>query len=223
MADRKSFRATPQAPTAPLTLEETARLEAENALRQFDLMVELIEGHTRRGVPFSLAVGTVSDLNRVALEGIEPEAGLYRHEEIEISNSSHVPPPATDVPMYVAGLCDYVNSHPAATPLHLAAYVMWRLNWIHPFVDGNGRTSRAVSYYVLCASAGFLLPGEKVIPDLIAENKQPYYQALEAADTAWTRTGTADVGEMESLLGDLVAKLLADAWTTFTGGKLPSK
>ncbi|MBL8221394.1 MAG: Fic family protein, partial [Bryobacterales bacterium] len=30
--------------------------------------------------------------------------------------------------------------------------VMWRLNWIHPFFGGNGRTARSASYLVLCAS-----------------------------------------------------------------------
>jgi hypothetical protein len=33
-----------------------------------------------------------------------------------------------------------------ATAIHLAAYLMWRLNWIHPFADGNGRTARMTSY-----------------------------------------------------------------------------
>jgi Fic family protein len=46
-----------------------------------------------------------------------------------------------------------------STPIHLAAYLMWRLNWIHPFADGNGRTSRIISYVVLSIRAGAILPG----------------------------------------------------------------
>ncbi|HET9282483.1 MAG TPA: Fic family protein [Candidatus Angelobacter sp.] len=49
--------------------------------------------------------------------------------------------------------------------IHLAAYVIWRLNWIHPFADGNGRTSRALSYLVLCTRLGERLPGTVTIPD----------------------------------------------------------
>jgi Fic family protein len=52
-------------------------------------------------------------------------------------------------------MCDYVNDQwSVRTALHLAAYVMWRLNWIHPFTDGNGRTSRISSYVILTIKAG---------------------------------------------------------------------
>ena len=46
-------------------------------------------------------------------------------------------------------------------PTGLAAYALWRLNWIHPFVEGNGRTARAACYYLICMKAGRLLPGKK--------------------------------------------------------------
>lgn len=69
---------------------------------------------------------------------------------MEIKGSQHVPPDAWQVPQLVEELCDYVNDNwDAATALHLAAYVMWRLNWVHPLADGNGRTARAISYLVL--------------------------------------------------------------------------
>ena len=71
------------------------------------------------------------------------------------------------------------------SPLHLASYVMWRLTWIHPFTDGNGRTSRAVSYLVLCIRLQMLLPGRLTIPEQIEVDRTPYYKALEAADEAW--------------------------------------
>jgi Fic family protein len=48
----------------------------------------------------------------------------------------------------VQSLCEYINDNWQST-VHLAAYVLWKMNWIHPFADGNGRTARAVSYVVL--------------------------------------------------------------------------
>jgi Fic family protein len=84
---------------------------------------------------------------------------------------------------------------------------MWRLNWIHPFTDGNGRTSRAVSYLVLCLRLGYLLPGKKSIPDQIAEDKTPYYKALEAADDAWV-AGHVDLTAMKELLKAMLATQL---------------
>lgn len=100
--------------------------------------------------------------------------------------------------------------------MHLCAYVMWRLNWIHPFDDGNGRTSRSASYLVLCAKLGYLLPGRKTVPELIAADKTPYYSSLDDADAAW-KTGVVDVGSMERLLGQLLAEQLVGVHALATG------
>jgi Fic family protein len=112
------------------------------------------------------------------------------------------------VPERLEELCDYVNDNwGRSSALHLAAYVLWRMNWIHPFVDGNGRTSRVVSYLVLCVRLGYVLPGTITIPEQISKNKDPYYQALEAADIA-NAAGKPDLTEMEKLLESLLASQL---------------
>jgi Fic family protein len=115
-------------------------------------------------------------------------------------------------------MCDYVQTNWNATPVHLAAYLMWRINWIHPFFGGNGRTSRAVSYLILCARLGFRLPGTKTIPDLIVENRGPYYGALRSADAGW-ENGVLTIGDMERLMGDLLATQLVDVLDLATGQK----
>lgn len=207
--ERHSQPLSPE-PLPDFSPEERARLEAENTLRQYDRMVELIEDHTRRQAPFRLRVSVISELNRIALEGLTAEAGLFRQMPVEISKSEHSPPQPEQVPGLVDDACYYVNSHLQDTsPTHLAAYVMWRLNWIHPFSDGNGRTARAVSYYTLCSHLGFLLPGEETIPELIASNKSAYYAALDAADRAWV-AGSLDLTQMESLLQDYLARQLVE-------------
>jgi Fic family protein len=150
----------------------------------------------------------VQKLNRLAVEGLDELPGSFRPGEMSISHSRHNPPSPSNVPEYVDDLCDYVNENWHASAWHLAAYVMWRLNWIHPFQDVNGRTSRALSYLILCIRLGIELPGRKAIPDFIAENKKPYYEALDAADVAAER-GEVDVHDMESLLQDCLAEQLA--------------
>lgn len=105
-------------------------------------------------------------------------------------------------------MCDYVNGNWGKSPLHLAAYVMWRLNWIHPFSGGNGRTSRAISYLVLCARLGYRLVGTKTIPEQIVASRQPHYSALDAADAAYV-DGKIDVTAMEGLLGQMRAVQLS--------------
>jgi Fic family protein len=103
----------------------------------------------------------------------------------------------------------------------LGAYIMWRLNWIHPFADGNGRTSRILSYVVLSIRAGALLPGTPTIPDQIVENRNPYFDALDAADSEW-KEGHIDLTKMEEFLAALLARQLAGFYET-AGGKIPEE
>jgi len=120
------------------------------------------------------------------------------------------------VPSEVETLCDYVNENWQKPAIHLAAFVLWKLNWIHPFTDGNGRTSRALSYLVLCVRLGVHLPGTNAIPEQIAINKSPYYEALEKADVADSE-GCIDVSALEEYLSSLLAKQLLSVLESDTG------
>jgi Fic family protein len=93
--------------------------------------------------------------------------------------------------------------------IHLASYVLWRLNWIHPFVDGNGRTARVVSFVVLCVKLGYRVPGSNTVPEQISHDKEPYYGALEQADTAYEKNQEIDVTAMEVLVDKLLVTQLA--------------
>ncbi len=68
--------------------------------------------------------------------------------------------------------------------MNLAAYVLWRLNHIHHFVNGNGRTARVTAYFVLCLASGGWLPGEKLLPERIVERRDDYVDALKQADAS---------------------------------------
>jgi fido (protein-threonine AMPylation protein) len=122
---------------------QRANQEALNTLLQYDRMIELIRSYLNGADRFRLRPSTIQELNRISIQNVENDAGRWRDVEMLIGG-------------YIDELCDYVNDHwDDRSALHLAAFIMWRLNWIHPFVDGNGRTTRAVSYYVLCCRLGF--------------------------------------------------------------------
>jgi Fic family protein len=196
-----------------------AAAEARNGFRQYDLATAAIQSALDRGA-FKLRPSLILSLQREALAGISSYAGNYRPGGVAIEGSDHEPVGAHLVPELVEDMCDYVNDHwEESTPIHLAAYLMWRLNWIHPFADGNGRTSRIVSYVVLSIRAGSLLPGTPTIPDQIVDNRKPYFEALDAADLA-CREGRVDVSKMEELLASLLANQLANFYRA-AGGKLP--
>jgi Fic family protein len=202
-----------------------AQREAANGLRQFDAVAEMIESFSDHERPFKFRPSHLLHLHRIALDGLSLYAGNWRPANIEISGSKHKPVGAHQVPEHIELLCDYVNDNWSKTAVHLSSYVMWRLNWIHPFTDGNGRTSRATSYLILCLRIGYLLPGRKTIPEQIAQNKRPYYEALEAADRAWQETGAVDLSQMEALLESLLAKqlleVMRDAGGTVSNDQTP--
>lgn len=187
--------------------DEKARREARNGLQQFDTVIELIEDWLQADRPFKLRASTILQLHRVALDGLSAYAGNYRPAGIKIGGSEHEPEGAYRVPELVEELCDYVIGNWHRSAIHLSAYVMWRLNWIHPFTDGNGRTSRALSYLVLCVRLGHQLPVTKTIPDQISSNKTPYYKALEAADKIY-KVGEIDVSSLEQLISNMLAEQL---------------
>lgn len=194
--------------TGPLIGDPTARAqrEASNALLQFDEVRRLI---AKRSGNLRLSPDDVCELQRLAVDGIFECAGQFRKASIGIGNTTHVPPPWEAVAGHVAEMCRYANSV-ADQPFQVSAYLMWRLNWIHPFADGNGRTSRAISYLALCCGLGIDLPGTVTVPDLIVQNRRPYYHALDAADAA-CKNGDLDVSQMDALIRDLLTQQLKSA------------
>jgi Fic family protein len=205
-ADRHSHAFEPELVADP---DQKAAREARNGLRQFDQVIELVEYFQDPARPFKLRSSHLLTLHREALDGISNYAGNFRPAGIAIGGSKHQPVGAHQVPEAVEALCDYINENwNAKSAIHLAAYCLWRLNWIHPFTDGNGRTSRALSFMILCIWLGYRVPGTNTIPAQISADKTPYYKALEAADSAW-REGKIDLSVLESYLSHLLAQQLA--------------
>lgn len=189
--------------------DEIAAREAANGLIQYDAVAAEIMTGIERGEQYKLRPSTILALHKLALDGMDAYAGNWRPGAVKIGKSDHEPPHASNVPNLVEDMCDYVNENwKTINPVELSAYVLWRLCWIHPFTDGNGRTARAVSYLVLCVATGILLPGNNTIPEQISENKIPYYEALEAADKADIETGKIDVSILAEHLHSLLANQL---------------
>jgi Fic family protein len=205
MSDRQTVSEEPLLIHDP---EERAAAEAENALLQFDRVLDLIDMAVRDGQPFRLRPSTILALHAEAMKGVHRQAGTWRNTPVEIQGSKHQPPAEHLVVVSIEDMCDWVNGNWSdRSAVELCAYIMWRLNWIHPFADGNGRTARAVAYLVLCVRAGARLPGAPTIPEQIAEDKRPYYDALEAADQSENPV-EPDLSRMIDLLEEYLGKQL---------------
>lgn len=217
MSPRKSEAELPVLIEDPVKLAER---EAQNALGQFDWGMQRVEDYLA-GEGEILRVSILLNLHRQAMEGIDQYAGNFRPDAVAISGSSHQPVAGRDVPLLVEEMLEYLSSNWASkSAYHLSAYAMWRLNWIHPFADGNGRTSRILSYMVMCAKIGYRIPGSNTIPEQISLNKEPYYQALEVADAAY-QDRRVDVSAMEELLQKYLANQLLDVHKLASGETSP--
>jgi Fic family protein len=184
------------------------RIQEKNLARQYDQLTNFVEIGLKQG-PRAFDKYALWALNHIAVAGISQFGGRFRQEPIYVG--SHIPPHFKDVPDLMDRFLSFIHENwYQATPTQLAAYGLWRLNWIHPFIEGNGRTARAICYYLLCVREGRLLPGKKIVPERIRESRGPYVAALRAGDRAWDQ-GNLDLSEMEAYLANLLADQLREA------------
>lgn len=185
-----------------------ARVQEQNLLRQYDLLTNCIEIGLEKGIE-AFDKYTLWSLNAAAVSNIAQFGGRFREQPIYVAN--HVPPHFDNVPNLVDQFLSVIHENweleDMRHPTLLPAYALWRLNWIHPFIEGNGRTARAACYYLICLRQGRLLPGKKTVPERVRENRQPYYAALREADRHWAN-GDFNVDDLAIYLeGLLVAQL----------------
>jgi Fic family protein len=180
----------------------------KNLVRQYDLLLNCIEIGLQKGIE-AFDKFTLWSLNSAATANLAQFGGRYRKEPIYVGN--HRPPHYREVEEEMDRFFAVVHENWSIgqDPMVLPAYALWRLNWIHPFVEGNGRTARAACYYLICLKVGMLLPGKKIVPERIRENRTPYYEALKAADNRWDE-GDFDVSQLSEYLGQLLAAQLSE-------------
>ena len=191
-----------------------ARVEEQNLNRQYELLTNCIEIGLRKG-PVAFDKYLLWALNHVAVANISQFGGRFRKEPIYVGD--HRPPHFKDVDDWMDRFISTVQENWFVwTATELAAYSLWRLNWIHPFIEGNGRTARAVCYYLLCVKSGNLLHGRKIVPERIRESRSDYMAALAAADRAWD-DGHLDFTGMEEYLAVLLQAQLQDDGLSYEG------
>lgn len=113
----------------------------------------------------------VKDIHALLMENILT-GDIYRREEVMISGASHIPPAGNEMYAQIKNFYVEMEERKDLNGVELAAWTHAEFVRIHPFADGNGRTSRLLMNYQLL-SKGFL-------PIFIAkENRLDYYNALD--------------------------------------------
>jgi fido (protein-threonine AMPylation protein) len=184
-------------------------LEVSNGNRQYGFLRSIIHAALQADKIF-LSSHVIKALNFQAITCLHTNAGEFRPCEVKVS--AHIPPAFYQVQAFMDDFVNEVNSRwrTVDDSVALAAFVLWRLNYIHPFINGNGRTARAVCYFVLCLSAGGWLPGKTILPELIRRERDEYVKALQAADES-LKQGKLDLSVLHALLERLMREQLNSA------------
>lgn len=121
--------------------------------------------------------GFIRALHGLILKNIDDgQAGAYRSTNVRILGAVHLPPDSTKVPGLISELLCWYSANRYSMPApELAAWLHYLFIWIHPFIDGNGRTAR------LLMNLALLQAGYPPAVILTLDRKR-YYRVLREAD-----------------------------------------
>ena len=114
---------------------------------------------------------------KIGLRGQTPPGILFAVYDSQSGNPDYIPPEYVDIPELLEELADYVNTTDDH-PLIVAAVVHYQLVTIHPFEDGNGRTARLLSGYILDIH-GYGFNGIGSLEEYFAYDVEEYYDSIQ--------------------------------------------
>lgn len=137
--------------------------------------IEYLDGLTKD--KSEISEWNIKGLHQLILKGIDDDnAGRYRNHNVIISGAKHRPPEYIKVPELMEKLMMNYDEWDKYHPIIRAALLHGELVKIHPFIDGNGRTSRLIMNMDLMRSG--------YVPVIIKkDNRLKYYEALDKAHT----------------------------------------
>ena len=152
--------------------------EVKNALEAYRLMSELD----------AFKENDLLRAHKLMMSGLVKDAGCYRHEGVGVFDGErclHMAPPADRVPQLMADLFRWVSTTDVH-PLIYSCVFHYEFEFIHPFLDGNGRMGRYWQTMLLSRWKGILawLPVETIVK----EHQQEYYEAIAKSDAAGDST-----------------------------------
>ncbi len=167
-------------------------LDAINGEKAYVLMLELAKNRTAVDRDVILAL-------HAAVESGKPHAGQVRSDPARIVGSRHVPPNWVKIPQLLDEMLErYQHDCAHEHPVVAASHLHFDLLTIHPFADGNGRTSRLVE--------NLHLIGAGYAPILIGPEEKPrYFDVLQRGQIA---TPGGNATEFVEFMADLEEQAL---------------
>lgn len=160
-------------------------LRPEQEVRNYYLALNYLEEKAKKKEPFSVQlilevqkyVEMGASKEKIGLRGPMPPGMLFAVYDSQTGNPDYIPPEYSEIPELLDELVEYVNSTDDH-PLIVASAVHYQLVTIHPFEDGNGRTARLMSGYILDIN-GYGFNGIGSLEEYFAYDINEYYESLQ--------------------------------------------
>ena len=181
-----------------LTLDQSARLLAGEAVPSADAddvrellnyreAFDLVSDYLNSGDP--ITEGLIREIHRRLVQGVRggsARPGEYRLAQNYVVNAAtrailYTPPPPGDVPELMRDLVAWLNTPSGIHPVLVGGIAQYQLVHIHPFLDGNGRTSRLLS--TLCLyRAGYDFRRLFTLSEYYDRDRPAFYRAIRAVN-----------------------------------------
>ena len=157
----------------------------EQEVRNYFLALNYLEEKAKKKEKFSKKlildvqkfVEKGASKEKIGLRGQMPPGILFAVYDSQSGNPDYIPPEYVDIPELLEELVNYVNTTDDH-PLIVAAVVHYQLVTIHPFEDGNGRTARLLSGYIL-DTHGYGFNGIGSLEEYFAYDVEEYYDSIQ--------------------------------------------
>ncbi len=159
----------------------------EKEVRNYFAALEYVEDQLRHNA--SITEKLIQSIHGMVYKG-NKKPSPYRDGQNVIKDGStgsivYMPPEALDVPLMMKALVNWINQQIELQELPapiIAALAHYQFATIHPYYDGNGRTARLLTTFIL-HKTGYGLKGIYSLEEYYAKNLQGYYNALTIGDS----------------------------------------
>ncbi len=147
--------------------------------------------------------------HKILMNGLIENSGAFRKEGVGIVKGSkieHLAPPAENVPYLINDLFNYLKNENEIELIKSCVF-HYEMEFIHPFIDGNGRMGRLWQTIILISK----YPVFQYLPfeTLISQSQEEYYKTLSICDK--TGKSTVFIEYMLSVINDALSELLSNS------------
>lgn len=159
----------------------TPRSRSEQMIYNNYKSIRFIVEHKNEHLTTDLLLKVHSLMTYKTLEDSEDEGRFRTDNEVVVEDGIthevvHTPPSFEDIPGFVEELCSFFNGNGSEGFIHpivKAIIIHFMVAYVHPFVDGNGRTARALFYWYMLKN-GYWLTEYLSISRIIYKSKSSY-------------------------------------------------